>query len=193
MKPLNLPGREWRLFPSRDIELRFTSSAVGSAGRLIGHAAVFNDVAELGRFSEKIAPGAFVDSIRRDDIRALFNHDPNFILGRNKAGTLTLREDSKGLAIEIALPATKNARDLVTAVRRGDVSGMSIGFDVLDEAWSKGAGGAMVRTLKKVKLFDVGPVTYPAYASTDVSVRLDSGPHGLRSKLSVLRWALNYS
>jgi hypothetical protein len=147
----------------------------------------------IGRFSEQIAPGAFKDSIRQDDIRALFNHDPNFILGRNKAGSLTLREDSKGLAIEIDLPATGNGRDLIAAVRRGDLSGMSIGFDVQDETWQKGAAGAMVRTLKKIKLYDVGPVTFPAYASTDVSLRIDNGPKAARSQIEVLRFAINHS
>src|SRR5437764_788576 len=88
-----------------------------------GHAAVFNSLSEdLGGFREQIAPGAFAEAIGKDDVRALFNHDPNFVLGRSAAKTLRLAEDMRGLAIEIDAPETPTIRDLVLApIARGDV------------------------------------------------------------------------
>lgn len=143
--------------------------------RLIGHAAVFNSLSEdLGGFREQIAPGAFADAINSDDVRALFNHDANFILGRNRAKTLILSEDSRGLAIEIVLPDTQMVRDLVLApIERGDVSQMSFGFSVRPggQDWAKDDEGRVIRTLKKLRLYDVSPVVYPAYPETDVAVR----------------------
>ena len=143
--------------------------------RLTGHAAVFNSLSEdLGGFREQIAPGAFADAITGDDVRALFNHDPNFILGRNRAKTLTLAEDSRGLAIEIILPDTQTVRDLVVApIERGDVSQMSFGFSVRPggQDWAKDDEGRVIRTLKRLRLYDVSPVVFPAYAETDVAVR----------------------
>jgi len=136
-----------------------------------GHAAVFNET-DLGWFRERIAPGAFSESIGKDDVRALFNHDENFILGRNKAGTLTMREDEQGLYVEIDPPDTQVARDLVTSIERGDISQMSFGFQTIKDSWETEENAAKdLRTLEKVKLWDVSPVTFPAYQETDVAVR----------------------
>lgn len=143
--------------------------------RLIGHAAVFNSLSEdMGGFREQILPGTFAEAIQSDDVRALFNHDPNFVLGRNRANTLKLAEDARGLKIEIDLPDTQTVRDLVVApIERGDVSQMSFGFAVRPggQDWAKDDEGRTIRTLKKVRLFDVSPVTFPAYPQTDVAVR----------------------
>lgn len=137
-----------------------------------GHAAVFNSETDLGWFRERIAPGAFSESIGKDDVRALFNHDENFILGRNKAGTLTMREDEQGLYVEIDPPDTQVARDLVTSIERGDISQMSFGFQTIKDSWETEENAAKdLRTLEKVKLWDVSPVTFPAYQGTDVAVR----------------------
>lgn len=160
--------REQRDFPIA--ELRFDSAA-GTAPKIAGHAAVFDQLSEdLGGFRERIAPGAFAATLASDDIRALFNHDANLILGRNKAGTLRLKEDLTGLAIEIDPPDNQFARDLVVSMKRGDISQMSFGFYTIVDAWAKVAG-EWVRTLLEVELFDVSPVTYPAYPQTDVAVR----------------------
>lgn len=139
--------------------------------KIMGHAAVFNMPADIGGFREQIAPGAFTEAIGRDDVRALFNHDPNFVLGRNKSGTLRMSEDAKGLAIEIDPPDTQWARDLTVSIQRGDISQMSFGFCAEAQTWEEAADGTITRTLNKVQLFDVSPVTYPAYAQTDVAVR----------------------
>jgi len=140
-----------------------------------GHAAVFNQLSEdLGGFREQIAAGAFADAIEKDDVRALFNHDPNFILGRNMAKTLRLKEDARGLAIEIDAPETPTIRDLVLApIARGDVSQMSFGFSPRPggQDWAKDDEGRTIRTLKAVRLFDVSPVVFPAYPQTDVAMR----------------------
>lgn len=142
---------------------------------LRGHAAVFNSLSEdLGGYREQIMPGAFADAIAGDDVRALFNHDPNFVLGRNRSKTLKLSEDARGLAIQIDLPDTQTVRDLVVApIERGDVSQMSFGFSVRPggQDWAKDDEGRVIRTLKKLRLFDVSPVTFPAYPQTDIGVR----------------------
>lgn len=164
-----------------DIERRFVSltevkieNREGATPKITGHAAVFNQMSEdLGGFREQIAPGAFSDAIQKDDIRALFNHNPDFILGRNLSGTLKLSEDSRGLSIEIDPPDTQIARDLITSMRRGDVSQMSFGFSVRPNGqnWAKDDNGQVVRTLTKVRLFDVSPVVFAAYPQTDVAMR----------------------
>ena len=146
---------------------------------LEGYAAVFSTDTQIGPkawgFLERIEPGAFKDTIKDDDIRALFNHDSNQVLGRNgDAGTLELREDKTGLKVQITPPDTAVGRDVVTLVQRGDVSGMSISFQTLREEWAEGdedTGELPRRTLLEAKLFDVGPVTFPAYPTTSVAAR----------------------
>lgn len=139
-------------------------------GKIRGYAAVFDSLSEdLGGFREKIAKGAFADTLNAD-VRALWNHDANIVLGRTTSGTLTLREDSHGLAIEIDPPDTQQARDLLVSIRRGDISQMSFGFYTKADEWEK-RDGENIRTLRKVELFDVSPVTYPAYADTSVATR----------------------
>lgn len=141
--------------------------------RMVGHAAVFNQTIEIGRwFRERVAPGAFSRAIKEDDVRALFNHDPNFVLGRNTAGTLLMDEDGVGLAIQIFPPDTQIARDLTVSMERGDVSQMSFGFRVRKEQWDDSDQDIPLRTLLEVELFDVSPVTFPAYPTTDVGLRM---------------------
>lgn len=140
--------------------------------KISGHAAVFDQLSEdLGGFRERIAKGAFERTLRDGaDVRGLFNHDPNIILGRSTAGTLRLKEDITGLLTEIDPPDTQFARDLMISVRRGDITQMSFGFFTKQDKWDKVDGG-WVRTLLDAELFDVSLVTYPAYPQTDVAVR----------------------
>ncbi len=153
------------------IELRVVQED-GAKPKIRGHAAVFNKLSEpMWGFREQISPGAFQKTLAKDDIRALFNHDPNFVLGRNKAKTLTLAEDDKGLYIEIDPPDTQWARDLQETIRRGDISQMSFGFIVSKDEWLNEKNKESIRTLLEVKLFDVSPVTFPAYPQTSVKVR----------------------
>lgn len=140
--------------------------------QIVGHAAVFNTITDIGGwFREQIAPGAFADSIKTDDIRALFNHDSNHVLGRNKAGTLRLSEDEKGLYFEVDLADTQFNRDLYTSIQRGDISQCSFGFMPTVTEWLSVPDETDLRTIKKCQLFDVSPVTFPAYPTTDASVR----------------------
>ena len=156
-------------------ELRIARSQEDeNKGVIEGYASVFDSWSEtLGGifpFKEKVARGAFTDTIGKDDIRALFNHDPNYVLGRNKADTLELIEDEKGLRVRINPPDTGWARDLQISIERGDINQMSFGFIVEDDEW-RSEKGIDIRELKKVRLFDVSPVTFPAYTQTDVGVR----------------------
>lgn len=141
---------------------------------LIGHAAVFNSRSEdMGGFVEIIEPGAFARSLDAD-IRALFNHDTNFVLGRTTSQTLTLREDGKGLRVEIMPPNNALMRDLVMApIERGDINQMSFGFRVRagGSRFEEEEDGTIVRFLNDLELFEVSPVTFPAYPETDVAVR----------------------
>ena len=136
-----------------------------------GHAAVFDQLSEdLGGFVEKIRPGAFKKTAGEADIRALWNHDPNYPLGRTKSGTLRVWEDEIGLAIELDPPETSYAKDLQESIRRGDVDQMSFGFRTIRDEWDAD-GETPVRTLVEVQLYDVSPVTFPAYPQTSVAVR----------------------
>ncbi|HUT68670.1 MAG TPA: HK97 family phage prohead protease [Dehalococcoidales bacterium] len=162
---------ERRTFDLDDIEIR----SEDDQPKIRGHAAVFNKLSEdLGGFREIIMPGAFTEAIQKDDIRALFNHDPNYVLGRNKSSTLALEEDDKGLAIEIDPPDTQWARDLMVSIKRGDISQMSFAFNIRGkkgEEWDTEEGKTPVRRVISTKLYDISPVTYPAYPQTDVKVR----------------------
>ena len=125
---------------------------------------------------ERIMPGAFDRALRdADDVRALYNHDPNMVLGRTRSGTLSLVSDQRGLRYEIALPDTQLGRDLPALLRRGDVSGSSFSFSLgdraADQSWVKQNDGTTVREIRSAVLYDVGPVTFPAYAGTSAHTR----------------------
>jgi HK97 family phage prohead protease len=140
--------------------------------RLVGYAAVFNVLSDFGYFREKIAPGAFTEAIAQDDVRSLFNHDSSLVLGRNKAKTLRMKEDDEGLLTVTDVPDTTVGRDLLISVDRGDITGMSFAFRMLKEEWdNEDEDETPIRTLTKVKLFDISVVTYPAYPDTSVGVR----------------------
>ncbi len=151
------------------VELRADKD--GKLKLLVGYAAVFNSITDIGWFREQVAPGCFTDTIKEDDIRGLFNHDSNMILGRNVAKTCSLTEDSRGLYFEIDVPDTQAGRDVATSVKRGDVTGCSFSFSTLADEWDYSDEDSPLRTLKKVRLYDVGPVTYPAYTDTSVAAR----------------------
>lgn len=143
---------------------------------ITGYAAVFYRAGEPGTvfrpwddFEERIMPGAFDRTIGEDDVRALFNHRAESVLGRSP-NTLKLTIDERGLRYEIQPPATSTGREVVELIRRGDVSGSSFGFMIRGRT-SKVEEGRHVIELRDVQLFDVGPVTYPAYAGTEAEVR----------------------
>lgn len=165
---------EKRTLLGQPCELRSSAENEG-VPTIVGYAAVFNSRSELlfGSFVEEIAPGAF-DAVLGDDVRGLFNHDPNFILARTRSGTLKLSVDSRGLAYTIIPPDTQMVRDLVLApLARGDISGSSFRFRVAPDGdeWRK-EGDVVVRTIRKFEaLLDVSPVTYPAYGESHAAQR----------------------
>lgn len=162
------PGIERRVMAARGLRAWLIE---GAPPVIQGYAALFNSASEdLGGFVETIRPGAFAETIAQDDVRALWQHNPEYVLGRNKSGTLTLAEDGIGLRIEATPPETQWARDALVTIQRGDVDQMSFGFQVLEDVWSN-PDGLVKRELVRVKLFDVSPVTFPAYNATTVSVR----------------------
>jgi HK97 family phage prohead protease len=159
-----------RRYTRGDVELR---AAAGAPKRMAGYAAVFNSLSQnLGGFVERIAPGAFSKTLLEADVKALFNHDANLLLGRSKSGTLRMEQDDVGLRYEVDLPETTLGRDLSVLLERGDVSQSSFAFRVVSDEWGTDDQDRPVRTLVEVKLFDVSPVTYPAYLDTEASMRL---------------------
>jgi HK97 family phage prohead protease len=143
----------------------------GQAARVTGYAALYDSLSEdLGGWHEVIKPGAFRGA-EGGDVVALFNHNPSYILGRKSSGTLTLRDDQTGLAFEALLPATSWAADLITTIQRGDINGASFAFKAIDESWGTTTDGKPLRELKRLKLFDISVVTFPAYPQTSAAVR----------------------
>lgn len=137
-----------------------------------GYFSVFNRDYELWPGAvEQVAPGAFRETLG-GDIRALANHDTRLVLGRTTTGTLTLREDDKGLFGTIKMnEQDSDAMNLYARVQRGDVSQCSFGFDILDEEFTERSDGSVLWTIRKVKLYEVSVVTFPAYVETAVSAR----------------------
>jgi HK97 family phage prohead protease len=167
-------------------ELRFISkelrTAKGDSPKLAGLAARFNSPANIsGLFTEKILPGAFTATLAGGaDVRALFNHNADHVLGRTKNNTLRLWESSVGLEFECDLPETEIARQVHTLVSRGDVSQCSFGFTVDAEHWipATRTGELPTRELQSVTLTDISCVTYPAYENTSVQARSAQFPAG---------------
>ena len=138
----------------------------------VGYAAIFDRLSgNLGGFLERIEPGAFRSTLKQADVTALFNHDPNNLLGRSSAGTLRLTEDDKGLRYEVDLPNTTLGRDVAELLRRGDITGSSFGFRTISDDWATTEDGYPLRTLTEVALRDVGPCCFPAYSDSEASLR----------------------
>ena len=160
-------------------DIKIEQRADGSAGRISGYGAVYYDgnpgteyEVIPGLLKERIMPGAFDRAIREDDVRSLFNHDPSLILGRSISGTLTLSVDKRGLIYSVDLGDTSIGKDVMEHIRRGDISGASFGFIASpeDQEWFT-EEGIDIRVIRSLKLLDVGPVTYPAYADTTANAR----------------------
>lgn len=149
-----------------------------------GYFSVFNRDYELWPGAvEQVAPGAFRETLG-GDIRALANHDTRLVLGRTTTGTLTLREDDKGLFGTIKMnEQDSDAMNLYARVQRGDVSQCSFGFDILDEEFAERSDGSVLWTIRKVKLYEVSVVTFPAYVETAVSARKEEVDTIRRRKL----------
>ena len=155
-------------------EMRVEKRAEGDAEVNVveGYAALFNSVTTIGDwFREEIMQGAF-DDVLQDDVRALFNHDANLILARTASKTLEIGVDEKGLWYRYTTPQRQYALDLVDAINAGDVSQSSFAFRAKEWTWVEKEGELSLRQITKVeRLYDVSPVTYPAYSDTTVAKR----------------------
>ena len=157
---------------TRSAQTTFNVREAGEKIFIEGYFAVFNKRYEIYEgCAETILPGAFSETLD-SDIRALLNHNTDIVLGRNKAGTLTLREDDYGLygSIEIN-KADSDAMNLYARVQRGDVTQCSFGFEILEETYESDSDGNVLWKIAKVKLYEVSVVTFPAYEDTIVQAR----------------------
>jgi len=159
------------------VELR---SEDGQPTRLVGHVVYNRWSQDLGGFVERVLPGAFTKTLLEGDIRSLFNHDPNIVLGRKAANTLVLTDQAAALRYEVTPADTQTIRDLVIEpMRRGEVTGSSFSFRTVRDEWRAPedsdnhhkSAGLWERDLTEAQLFDVGPVTFPAYVQSDSAVR----------------------
>lgn len=174
---------------------RVETRAEVAGNRLRGYAAVYGPMARIGNTWESIAPGAFDEALKRDDVVALVNHDPSQLLGRSAAGTLRLGSDSHGLEFEVDLPATAAGDAVREYVSRGDMNGASFGFLPGEDRMSVAKDGRQHRTHTRVeRLVDVSVVTLPAYDATEVALRSVTFPTNdwrhYRDRLVRLRMAL---
>lgn len=168
---------ERRALAMKTAEVRIAED--GDERQIVGYAAVTYDGTPDTEYElyedyvERIMPGAFDRALaEKDDVRGLFNHDPDNLLGRTSAGTMALAVDKKGLRYEIQPGDTTMARDVVEHIKRGDVDGSSFAFRVTDEDIRK-EDDVYIREISGVRLFDVGPVTYPAYTATTSGYRTE--------------------
>ncbi len=158
------------LFQCEGLELREDED--GKKKTLRGYAAKFEKLSHpLYGFTEKIRRGAFSRSLKEGNVRALWNHNTDWVLGSTKNGTLRLMEDDIGLKFEIDLPDTTVGRDAGVTVSRGDVDGMSFAFETRKQEWDEKKPDNVIRTLIDVDLKEISPTAFPAYPQTKVSAR----------------------
>jgi len=137
-----------------------------------GYFALYESETELWQNSfEIITKGAFDNTLSKNDIRALWNHNTQYVLGRNKNGSLELKADDKGLFATIKLPNTQYAEDLYQLVSRGDIDQASFGFNIIDEEIEELASGGYRWRINEIDLHEISVVTFPAYENTTVQAR----------------------
>ena len=165
---------ERRFLPLADCDLRALTDAEKEP-HITGYAVVYGVKSQRMFFGrEIIMPGAFAKSLKRgDDVIATVDHDNGKILGRRSVGTLKLKNDERGLLADILAPETTASRDVQESIRRRDVQGMSFEFRTVTDKWRKD-DGEDVREVHEADLFQVGPVTNPAYTQTDATVAMRS-------------------
>ncbi|MGE7838015.1 HK97 family phage prohead protease [Viridibacillus arvi] len=160
--------KELRTFDITNIAKR--SGTDEQPAMISGYASVFNSKTSIGDyFEEVIAPGAFARSLAENDVRALFNHNWDKVLGRTRSGTLRLTEDERGLKFEVDLPNTTAARDLAESMERKDIDQCSFGFIASKEKWDYSVEPAL-RTVIEADLYEISVVSIPAYDDTEAAV-----------------------
>lgn len=162
-------GRETRAVAT-SLELR-AAAAEGEGRTAGGYAALFGVRTNVGGyFTEEIVAGAFTNTLANDDIIAIHSHRSDRIVGRKGAGTLTLREDAKGLAFENPLPDTSDGRDLTVQIDRGDIAGMSFGFRAVKQEWDDTVDPPH-RKVIEARLYEITYCAMPQYDDTEVALR----------------------
>ena len=156
----------------RAVATHFETRQDGETPHINGYFAVFDSVYEIAPgMSESIAPGAFSGTLA-GDIRALVNHDSTLVIGRTKAGTLELKEDTRGLWADIAInPNDRDAMNAYERAKRGDVDQASFGFDIIREDTEVREDGSVHWTLLEIRLYEISICTFPAYKDTNISAR----------------------
>jgi HK97 family phage prohead protease len=192
-------GQERRFHPG---QVRVRVRKADKQSVITGLGAVFYDGTEATEYElwnygdddravERILPGAFSRAIKEDDVRGLFNHDANLVLGRNTAKTLRLRETKAGLEYTIEPAETSTSQDVVEHIRRGDVTGSSFAFRVIfgdqgEETWRIKDGLTIREVVSVGVLYDVGPVTFPAYEAATAELKAAGGIDAARESFE--RW-----
>jgi HK97 family phage prohead protease len=173
------------------------SSEAGDKPGIAGIGVVYDQVYDNGWFREIVKPGACARVLSEgQDVRCLFNHDVNQLLGRTKSGTLRLQDSAEGFGFDCDTdPNTSAGRDVPAMIDRGDIDGCSFSFNVRKDSWSdefdeNGRYVSTTRSIEDIDMFDVGPVTFPAYTQTSVGAR-SQWPEGVaaerRSHIEELR------
>lgn len=166
-------AKEVRYLHADKMEVR-SGTQEGEVLGIDGYVVKFNQRSQLiwGEFYERVAKGAFARSLQENTIKALWNHRTDFVLGSTKNSTLRLQEDEVGLRFELDLPNNSWGRDAFESIQRGDVDGVSFGFNVRQDAWQYlKEEDVYERTLLEVNLFEVSPTPFPAYADSEVNQR----------------------
>ena len=159
------------LIEKRSVPFEVRASEDGKP-KLRGLAVVFNSETVIGgEFREVIRPGALTKTIAERDIKMLWNHDTNFPMGSTRAGTLSLYESARGLEVDNDPPSLGMNAGFLESIERGDVSQMSFGFEVIKENVVRTEGEMLLREILEVKLWEVSPVTFPAYTDTEIGMR----------------------
>lgn len=169
--PVTTPpdGREKRAL-TEGLELRAVVSD-GEARTAHGYAVLFNSPTNiLDLWVEEFAPGAFAKSLQQRDVIAIHSHDIGRVMGRKGAGTLSLREDGKGLAFENQLPDTTDGRDLAVSIDRGDIPGMSFGFRAVKQLWDDTVDPPK-RRIEEAELYEITYSALPQYDDSEVALR----------------------
>lgn len=167
----------------------FAASASMEGNTLVGIVHAFGQLTKRDGRYIAFAPGAFDAALASSDTRAFVNHDTTLLLGRRSNGTVRVTADAKALRTEIDLPNTTYANDLRALVERGDLTEFSFGVNGGEITRSTAADGLPLHTFTSVgELFDVSPVSVPAFAGT--SAQLHSRPFGagVRSQTAMARY-----
>ena len=160
-------------FELRQMTFKAEVRAEGDGEKIISGIIPYNTKSLDMGFIEVIKPGAFTKSLKEGDIRALWNHDTNYILGRSSNGSLSLADSEEGLRFEIKVPEGRQyALDAFDVIKTGDADGVSFGFRTIKDAWTDEKDKPLTRDLLEAELREISVgVTFPAYPDSKAQTR----------------------